>query len=308
MSPPCVSVRAAPWRREISGVTKRANAACRLSTSSSTQTTRKGNPPTGSHSLTCPATPRSATPVTIRRAMSLKTPRRSSPAARPGWAKRPLGGWPPTAPTSSSSTATSQGRGGRQGARRHVRARRRHRRSRVTAAVAAATEIAPLRTCIHCAGIGWAERTINRDGLAALPRHVPQDRRDQPDRHVQRAAARRVGHERRTTRRQRRARRDRQHRVGRGVRRADRPGRVLGVEGRRGRARRSPPRAICPRPASASARSHPASSTRRCSAACPKKRAPSSRSACSSRSGSASPTTSLRWRWRSCATTTSTAK
>jgi len=36
--------------------------------------------------------------------------------------------------------------------------------SEVTAAVAAATEIAPLRTCIHCAGIGWAERTINRAG------------------------------------------------------------------------------------------------------------------------------------------------
>ena len=34
----------------------------------------------------------------------------------------------------------------------------------VTAAVAAATEIAPLRTCIHCAGIGWAERTLNRAG------------------------------------------------------------------------------------------------------------------------------------------------
>ena len=32
------------------------------------------------------------------------------------------------------------------------------------AAVAAAVEIAPLRTCIHCAGVGWAERTINRDG------------------------------------------------------------------------------------------------------------------------------------------------
>ena len=30
--------------------------------------------------------------------------------------------------------------------------------------VAAATEIAPLRTTIHCAGVGWAERTINRDG------------------------------------------------------------------------------------------------------------------------------------------------
>jgi len=34
----------------------------------------------------------------------------------------------------------------------------------VAAAVAAATEIAPLRACIHCAGTGWAERTINRDG------------------------------------------------------------------------------------------------------------------------------------------------
>ena len=34
----------------------------------------------------------------------------------------------------------------------------------VTAAVAAATELLPLRTCIHCAGIGWAERTLNRAG------------------------------------------------------------------------------------------------------------------------------------------------
>jgi len=36
--------------------------------------------------------------------------------------------------------------------------------SDVNAAVEAATALAPLRTCIHCAGIGWAERTINRDG------------------------------------------------------------------------------------------------------------------------------------------------
>ncbi|HWS44752.1 MAG TPA: SDR family NAD(P)-dependent oxidoreductase [Acidimicrobiia bacterium] len=34
----------------------------------------------------------------------------------------------------------------------------------VGAAVAAASALAPLRTCIHCAGIGWAERTINRTG------------------------------------------------------------------------------------------------------------------------------------------------
>lgn len=32
------------------------------------------------------------------------------------------------------------------------------------AAVAAAVELAPLRTCIHCAGVGWAERTIDRNG------------------------------------------------------------------------------------------------------------------------------------------------
>ena len=34
----------------------------------------------------------------------------------------------------------------------------------VSAAVAAAAALAPLRACIHCAGIGWAERTINREG------------------------------------------------------------------------------------------------------------------------------------------------
>jgi len=32
------------------------------------------------------------------------------------------------------------------------------------AAVGAAVELAPLRTCIHCAGVGWAERTIDRNG------------------------------------------------------------------------------------------------------------------------------------------------
>ncbi|MGH8978382.1 MAG: SDR family NAD(P)-dependent oxidoreductase [Acidimicrobiia bacterium] len=39
----------------------------------------------------------------------------------------------------------------------------------VAAAVAAATDIAPLRASIHCAGVGWAERTINRDGT---PHHL----------------------------------------------------------------------------------------------------------------------------------------
>jgi len=34
----------------------------------------------------------------------------------------------------------------------------------VASGVEAATALAPLRTCIHCAGIGWAERTLNRAG------------------------------------------------------------------------------------------------------------------------------------------------
>ena len=35
----------------------------------------------------------------------------------------------------------------------------------VTRAVEAAAEIAPLRACVSSAGIGWAQRTIGRDGL-----------------------------------------------------------------------------------------------------------------------------------------------
>jgi NAD(P)-dependent dehydrogenase (short-subunit alcohol dehydrogenase family) len=34
----------------------------------------------------------------------------------------------------------------------------------VRAGTEAAAALAPLRACVHCAGIGWAERTINRSG------------------------------------------------------------------------------------------------------------------------------------------------
>jgi NAD(P)-dependent dehydrogenase (short-subunit alcohol dehydrogenase family) len=44
----------------------------------------------------------------------------------------------------------------------------------VAAAVTAATGIAPMRTAIHCAGVGWAERTINREGA---PHHLETFRR-----------------------------------------------------------------------------------------------------------------------------------
>lgn len=36
----------------------------------------------------------------------------------------------------------------------------------VEAAVAAAAEMGPLRSVVNCAGIGWAERTLNRDGAS----------------------------------------------------------------------------------------------------------------------------------------------
>ena len=39
------------------------------------------------------------------------------------------------------------------------------RTDQVAAAVEAAGEIAPLRVCVNSAGIGWAQRTIGRDGL-----------------------------------------------------------------------------------------------------------------------------------------------
>ena len=104
----------------------------------------------------------------------------------------------------------------------------------VAEAVAAATEDAPLRVGINCAGTGTAVRTIGKDGTPHL--------RSEWDRVLsinllgtmlcmtheasaivsQRAGGRRD------------ARRHRQHRVGGGVRRPDRPARLLGVEGRRG--------------------------------------------------------------------------
>src|SRR4029077_19066696 len=38
------------------------------------------------------------------------------------------------------------------------------RTDQITVAVNAAAEIAPLRAVVNCAGIGWAQRTIGRDG------------------------------------------------------------------------------------------------------------------------------------------------
>ena len=58
----------------------------------------------------------------------------------------------------------------------------------VQAAVAAAREVGDLRITVCCAGIGWAARTLDKNGPHDLDLFKTRDRR-QPDRHVQRACA-----------------------------------------------------------------------------------------------------------------------
>ena len=112
----------------------------------------------------------------------------------------------------------------------------------VQAAVDAASALAPLRVAVNCAGIVTANRTVGRDGPAPLDAFERTIRVNligtfnvtrlaaaamaatEP---VSGGSARRPGDAR--------ARRDREHGVGRRLRRADRPGRLLGVEGGRGR-------------------------------------------------------------------------
>ena len=102
----------------------------------------------------------------------------------------------------------------------------------VLAAVgAAASQPVPLRIAVSCAGIGWAA-ACRRKARRAPARAVRDRHPRQPDRHVQRAAARRRDDARERADRDRRTGRVRQHRVDRGVRRADRTDRLLGLEGR----------------------------------------------------------------------------
>ena len=108
--------------------------------------------------------------------------------------------------------------------------------SRDEQTVAAAIEaLGGLDVGVNVAGGGIGKKTLDKHGVGARPRVVPSGRRPQPGRHVQPqpAAGRGDGEER--AQRRRRARRDHQHRVDRRVRGPDRPDRLHGVEGRRGR-------------------------------------------------------------------------
>ena len=101
----------------------------------------------------------------------------------------------------------------------------------VQAAVDAATE----RRRAADLGLLRGDRLGAADRLQAgpaRPRDLLQRDQGQPDRHLQRAAARGDGDGRQRARRGRRARRLRQHRLDRRLRRPDRPGRLLGLEGR----------------------------------------------------------------------------
>ena len=121
----------------------------------------------------------------------------------------------------------------------------------------------------RCAGVGWASRTLDKTGkphdLELFKTVVGINLVGTFN--VMRLAAAAMAKARAA--RSRRARRDHQHRIGRGVRRPDRPDRVRGVEGGRRRDDAARRRAISRPPGSASSRSRPASSTRRCSAHCP---------------------------------------
>ena len=106
----------------------------------------------------------------------------------------------------------------------------------VIAAIERAKSMAPLWSAVNCAGIGWATRTIGKDGEYASAHDLDLYRKVIEINligtfNVCRLAATAMSHN--AARRRRQPRRDREHRVGRRRGRPDRPGRVLVLEGRR---------------------------------------------------------------------------
>ena len=100
---------------------------------------------------------------------------------------------------------------------------------------AAVDAVEGLRFAVSCAGIGWAERTVGKDGPAALAPFETVVRVNLIGTfNVLRIAAAAMAAGR--ARRGGRARGGGDDRLGGRLRRADRPGRLLGLQGRRGRA------------------------------------------------------------------------
>ena len=104
----------------------------------------------------------------------------------------------------------------------------------VTAAIELAKEMGPVRALVNSAGVGWATRTIGKDGQYSSAHDLEVFRKVVEVNLIGtfnciRLTATAMSQTEPLGRR--RTRRDRQHGIGRGVRRPDRPGLVLRLEG-----------------------------------------------------------------------------
>ena len=108
----------------------------------------------------------------------------------------------------------------------------------IVIAVETAKSMGPVRALVNSAGIGWAHRTVGNDGTLESAANLDAFKKVVAINLIGTFNCIRVAATAMSTTEPldgRRARRDRQHRVGCGVRRPDRPGLLLGVEGRRRR-------------------------------------------------------------------------
>ncbi len=109
----------------------------------------------------------------------------------------------------------------------------------VTAAIELAKEMGPVRALVNSAGVGWATRTIGKDGQYSSAHDLEVFRKVVEVNLIGTFNCIRLtatAMSQTEPPRGRRARRHREHGVGRRVRRADRPGVVLRFEGWRRRA------------------------------------------------------------------------
>ena len=106
----------------------------------------------------------------------------------------------------------------------------------VQAAVDAAAGLGPLRVVVNCAGVGTPGKVLGRNGVLPLAdfARVVQINLVGTFNVIRLAAAAMAETEPVATEAGGRARRHRQHRLRGGVRRADRPARLRGIQGRRG--------------------------------------------------------------------------
>ena len=247
------------WHRRVCGRDRRrarrsGTLACRRSWRDAPRLSRRSGPrvPDGSSGHRGPRPDRPLTGVRSRpssapfsgtRPASLgsatwksQVPSRSSPGPRPASVRPSPAGWPrPGRPSWSPTCRTRQGQALADGDRRRVRQRRRHRhrpdhvRRRPGQRARRAADRGELRR--HRPG-GANCRPRRQLRLGARPRPLQEGHRDQPDRHVRHDPDRRHRHVAPRPARVRRARCDREHGERCGVRRPDRPGGVLLLQGR----------------------------------------------------------------------------